>query len=67
MQASTAAGLVGAAMLSTLVYPFVGLALRKGGEEATRRRRPPDAGPPRSESGPSPSRRWLARISFRRL
>lgn len=29
MRASTAAGLVGAAMLSTLVYPFVGLALRK--------------------------------------
>jgi len=38
MRASTAAGLVGAAMLSTLVFPFVGLALRKrseaeGGEE----------------------------------
>lgn len=30
MQASTAAGLVGAAMLSTLVFPFVGLALRRG-------------------------------------
>jgi Kef-type K+ transport system membrane component KefB len=30
MKASTAAGLVGAAMLSTLVFPFVGLALRKG-------------------------------------
>jgi Kef-type K+ transport system membrane component KefB len=29
MTSSTAAGLVGAAMLSTLVYPFVGLALRK--------------------------------------
>jgi Kef-type K+ transport system membrane component KefB len=39
MRTSTAAGLVGAAMLSTLVFPFVGLALRKGstrpeGEEA---------------------------------
>jgi Kef-type K+ transport system membrane component KefB len=33
MRTSTAAGLVGAAMLSTLVYPFVGLALRKGNEE----------------------------------
>jgi Kef-type K+ transport system membrane component KefB len=31
MRPSTAAGLVGAAMLSTLVFPFVGLALRKGG------------------------------------
>ena len=30
MRSSTAAGLVGAAMLSTLIYPFVGLALRKG-------------------------------------
>ena len=30
MRTSTAAGLVGAAMLSTLVFPFVGLALRKG-------------------------------------
>jgi Kef-type K+ transport system membrane component KefB len=35
MRASTAAGLVGAAMLSTLVYPFVGLALRRH-EEADR-------------------------------
>ena len=31
MRASTAAGLVGAAMLSTLVFPFVGLALRRQG------------------------------------
>jgi Kef-type K+ transport system membrane component KefB len=30
MKTSTAAGLVGAAMLSTLVYPFVGRALRSG-------------------------------------
>jgi hypothetical protein len=30
MRTSTAAGLVGAAMLSTLIFPFVGLALRKG-------------------------------------
>jgi len=29
MRPSTAAGLVGAAMLSTLIYPFVGMALRK--------------------------------------
>jgi Kef-type K+ transport system membrane component KefB len=29
MQSSTAAGLVGAAMLSTLIYPFVGIALRR--------------------------------------
>ncbi len=32
MRPSTAAGLVGAAMLSTLVYPFVGLALRRSEE-----------------------------------
>ncbi|MDQ2630034.1 MAG: cation:proton antiporter, partial [Actinomycetota bacterium] len=30
MHSSTAAGLVGAAMLSTLIFPFVGMALRKG-------------------------------------
>jgi Kef-type K+ transport system membrane component KefB len=34
MKASTAAGLVGAAMLSTLVFPFVALALRKRSEAA---------------------------------
>ncbi len=33
MKASTAAGLVGAAMLSTLVFPFVGRALRRGAVE----------------------------------
>jgi Kef-type K+ transport system membrane component KefB len=33
MKTSTAAGLVGAAMLSTLVFPFVGLALRRRGHE----------------------------------
>ncbi len=44
MRTSTAAGLVGAAMLSTLVFPFVGLALRKKTEaEAT------------SGDGPSPA------------
>ncbi len=32
MKSSTAAGLVGAAMLSTLIYPFVGMAIRKGAE-----------------------------------
>jgi Kef-type K+ transport system membrane component KefB len=32
MRTSTAAGLVGAAMLSTLIYPFVGLALRRSSE-----------------------------------
>jgi Kef-type K+ transport system membrane component KefB len=30
MHSSTAAGLVGAAMLSTLIFPFVGMALRRG-------------------------------------
>ncbi len=43
MKTSTAAGLVGAAMLSTLVFPFVGLALRKKTEAEA-------AG----EDGPSP-------------
>jgi Kef-type K+ transport system membrane component KefB len=33
MRTSTAAGLVGAAMLSTLIYPFVGMALRKDAPE----------------------------------
>jgi Kef-type K+ transport system membrane component KefB len=32
MRSSTAAGLVGAAMLSTLIYPFVGMALRSGAD-----------------------------------
>ncbi|MFT3863737.1 MAG: cation:proton antiporter [Solirubrobacterales bacterium] len=48
MRASTAAGLVGAAMLSTLVFPFVGLALRRH-EEADRDRHVeagPDGGSP---------------------
>ncbi len=40
MKTSTAAGLVGAAMLSTLVFPFVGLALRKR-SEAEREDEPP--------------------------
>ena len=50
MKSSTAAGLVGAAMLSTLVFPFVGLALRKGSEEETREGQPPAAG----EVAPAP-------------
>ncbi|HET8815472.1 MAG TPA: cation:proton antiporter [Solirubrobacterales bacterium] len=33
MKSSTAAGLVGAAMLSTLIYPFIALALRKSARE----------------------------------
>jgi Kef-type K+ transport system membrane component KefB len=45
MRTSTAAGLVGAAMLSTLVFPFVGLALRKKTEaEATSGEGPSPAG-----------------------
>jgi Kef-type K+ transport system membrane component KefB len=42
MKTSTAAGLVGAAMLSTLVFPFVGLALRKR-SEAEEQDKPPTA------------------------
>ena len=44
MKASTAAGLVGAAMLSTLIYPFVGLALRRRSESETRDDEPPPLG-----------------------
>jgi Kef-type K+ transport system membrane component KefB len=53
MRPSTAAGLVGAAMLSTLVYPFVGMALRKGtlDEEAER---PGPTGPFPQGEGPVP-------------
>ena len=41
MKASTAAGLVGAAMLSTLIYPFVAMALRKGAEAEGGEEEPP--------------------------
>jgi len=53
MHSSTAAGLVGAAMLSTLVYPFVGMALRKDAleEEAGR---PEPTGPFPEGEGPMP-------------
>ena len=36
MRSSTAAGLVGAAMLSTLIYPFVGMALRRRSRRPSR-------------------------------
>ncbi len=53
MKASTAAGLVGAAMLSTLVYPFVGLAMRRRSEsEEDAEAEPPDEGPPALGGGP---------------
>jgi Kef-type K+ transport system membrane component KefB len=53
METSTAAGLVGAAMLSTLVYPFVGLALRRRSEsEAATETEPPDEGSPPLGEGP---------------
>jgi Kef-type K+ transport system membrane component KefB len=53
MRASTAAGLVGAAMLSTLVFPFVGAALRKDAldEEAEK---PDPTGPFPQGEGPLP-------------
>ena len=54
MRTSTAAGLVGAAMLSTLIFPFVGLALRKGargrGGEQAAADRPPGRAPPARRS-----------------
>jgi Kef-type K+ transport system membrane component KefB len=53
MRPSTAAGLVGAAMLSTLVFPFVAMALRKDAldEEAER---PDPTGPFPEGEGPLP-------------
>jgi Kef-type K+ transport system membrane component KefB len=50
MRASTAAGLVGAAMLSTLIFPFVGMALRKGAADADSATEPPA---PAGEMAPS--------------
>jgi Kef-type K+ transport system membrane component KefB len=52
MRATTAAGLVGAAMLSTLIYPFVGRALREGSEQGDEEAGPPDAGPSPLGEGP---------------
>jgi Kef-type K+ transport system membrane component KefB len=50
MKASTAAGLVGAAMLSTLIFPFVGMALRKGATDLDSAGEPPT---PTGEVAPS--------------
>jgi hypothetical protein len=51
MKSSTAAGLVGAAMLSTLVFPFVAMALRRGRVETERG----DPSPPGEEAvAPAP-------------
>jgi Kef-type K+ transport system membrane component KefB len=50
MKASTAAGLVGAAMLSTLIFPFVGMALRKGASDEDSASEPPS---PAGEVAPS--------------
>jgi Kef-type K+ transport system membrane component KefB len=53
MKSSTAAGLVGAAMLSTLVFPFVAMALRKDAlREETER--PELTGPLTEGDGPVP-------------
>ncbi len=47
MRSSTAAGLVGAAMLSTLIFPFVGMALRRRSEAEVE----PEASPPSEAPG----------------
>jgi Kef-type K+ transport system membrane component KefB len=47
MRASTAAGLVGAAMLSTLIFPFVGLALKKRADAENKE------GPPEVDEAPA--------------
>ncbi|MBA3865521.1 MAG: cation:proton antiporter [Solirubrobacterales bacterium] len=53
MRSSTAAGLVGAAILSTLIFPFVGLALRRESEsEGSSEIGPGDEGPPPLGEGP---------------
>ncbi len=49
MHSSTAAGLVGAAMLSTLIYPFVALALRRRSEPEG------DVDRPQAEAGAAPA------------
>jgi hypothetical protein len=51
MRTSTSAGLVGAAMLSTLIFPFVGLALQKRAM-AERGEEPP---PPDPVEAPAPA------------
>jgi Kef-type K+ transport system membrane component KefB len=53
MKTSTAAGLVGAAMLSTLVFPFVGQALRKRGREEEGGSGPAGEGPSPLGEGPT--------------
>ena len=53
MRPSTAAGLVGAAMLSTLVFPFVAMALRKDALEQESER-PEPTGPFPEGEGPLP-------------
>lgn len=53
MRSSTAAGLVGAAMLSTLIFPFVGMALRKDSLDEELRR-PEPTGPFPEGEGPIP-------------
>jgi Kef-type K+ transport system membrane component KefB len=50
MKASTAAGLVGAAMLSTLIFPFVAMALRKDAIDEDGAKEPPS---PAGEVAPS--------------
>lgn len=50
MKTSTAAGLVGAAMLSTLIFPFVAMALRKDAVDEERASEPPS---PPGEAIPS--------------
>ncbi len=45
MRTSTSAGLVGAAMLSTLIFPFIGMALQKRAMAEQGEGPPPDAAP----------------------
>jgi Kef-type K+ transport system membrane component KefB len=52
MRSSTAAGLVGAAMLSTLIYPFVALALRRRAEADEHEE---GEEPPPAEAAPAPA------------
>jgi Kef-type K+ transport system membrane component KefB len=55
MKTSTAAGLVGAAMLSTLVFPFVGMALRRRSPAEQAGSTGPESGGPAEEERGGPT------------
>ncbi len=71
MKSSTAAGLVGAAILSALVYPLIGLRLRRGGRaqpmgRSSPRRLPPDQSTSWSSFGSPLRLRWPSAVTTTR-